>query len=257
MTEWTFFARILPERVPLSFNFGSMDILAPHSGTKLKIKNLFAHQSQVTCKVIVEDGAPNLFFIRNILDDALRSVIDLLGYTQGLHFELDIISATSDTGEILTFGIEIPVLVEAHAASAGTQQIDGTLVQATLSDIGAKTALAALRKAMREALGTGFYCYQGIEAIMQAMRMDGQTNTQAWDRMRDTLKVDRAIIDYVKLHGDDRRHGRTANISEPERIKVFLITDKIIGRYLQFLIARTTLDSANFPAITMADFERG
>jgi hypothetical protein len=179
----------------------------------------------------------------------------LLGYEQGLHFELDIVSAARDNGDIFTFGIDIPVLVEAHAAKAGTREIDGALVQAAISDVGAKTALAALRKAMREALGTGFYCYQAIEAMMQAIRTAGEKDIPAWERLRELLKVDRTIIDYVKSHGDDRRHGRTADISDGERRKVFLITDKIIERYLRFLIDRTALDAIRYPIVTMADFE--
>jgi len=42
----------------------------------------------------------------------MRTVTDLIGYVDGISFDIDTISALSDEGKAVIFGIEIPVLRE-------------------------------------------------------------------------------------------------------------------------------------------------
>lgn len=253
--DWTFFARALPERVPLTFEIPGADVTTRASGVKLKIHGGLADRGQITCRLSVLEGNPDIFFVRNLLDQHLRALIDLFGY-QGLAFDLDIISATSQSGETVSFGIGIPGLMEAHGAKAGTHEISGQTVLAAMANDGARVALAQLRNAMREATGTGFFCYQALEAMMQDIRNDNDTDPRAWERFRTSLNIDRSAIDFVKSHADDRRHGRTPDISDAERLKVFLITDKSIERFLQFLTGgNADLDTARFPLLIEAQFQ--
>ncbi|HEU4550733.1 MAG TPA: hypothetical protein VFS01_13620 [Rhizomicrobium sp.] len=244
---WIFFARILPERVPLTFQVPPVEVCSPHFGVKLKFHETNSDRGQVSCRTTLLEGQPDIFFVRNLLEQHLRAIIDFFGYQQGLSFDLDIVSATSLTGETFNFGIGIPGLMNAHKAKPGTHELPVELVKAAILDSGANIALAQFRKAMREATGTGFYCYQAIEALMQSVRLGSDTDTQGWQRFRETLNIDRSAIDFVKSHADDRRHGRTANISDAERLKVFLICDEVIRRYLEFVVrGRGILNAGEF-----------
>lgn len=102
---------------------------------------------------------------------------------------------------------------------------------------------------MRDSVGTGFYCYHAVEAMMHAMRpnQDGQANAADWARFRDALRLDRSALDFVKSHADVARHAKANQITDEDRAKVFVITDKIIRRYLEFMMGgRNPLPEAQF-----------
>ena len=74
---------------------------------------------------------------------------------------------------------------------------------------------------------------------MQSMKSDpNDTDNAAWEKLRETLKIDRSIIDGVKQHADLPRHGKPSAITDEERAKLFQATDTIVERYLQYLVQK-------------------
>ena len=83
----------------------------------------------------------------------------------------------------------------------GTIQSD--LIIAVGTNVSAQMVLADFREAMRVAVGTGFFCYRAIEAMMQSMRgADITSDNSAWQQLRDRLRIDRSAIDEIKSHAD-------------------------------------------------------
>lgn len=100
----------------------------------------------------------------------------LIGYLHAVRYDVDIISAVNlETGDRVVFGINIPVLTNRRKdAKAGDYPPAGTLtgelLQTVTSETAAQIVLQEFREAMGFAIGTGFYCYRAIEAMMQSIR---------------------------------------------------------------------------------------
>ncbi len=204
---------------------------------------------QIVAYASVTEGATDVYTLRNLVEQGIRPFIDAIGYVEGLNYDLDFISAVSfETGEGTVFGIKIPAIAEARdPKKSGT--ISSDLLIAVVSEPAAQIALADFREAMRVPVGTGFFCYRAIEAIMQSMRSsDAESERVAWDRTRSTLRVDRSALDYVKKFADPPRHGRPSDISDQERAQVFKTTDEVIRRFLEYLLRKKeALSEEEFP----------
>lgn len=257
MSRWAFFGRVLPERIPL--RIGTPTPIGWSAEVKsfgLKYNAEFrCADGQIVAHASVTEGATDVYTLRNLVEQNIRPYIDAIGYVEAVNYDLDFISAVSlDTGEGVVFGIKIPAIAEARdPKKSGT--ISGDLLIAVVNEPAAQIALADFREAMRVPVGTGFFCYRAMEAIMQAIRSsDAEKEANAWDRTRATLRVDRSALDYVKKFADPPRHGRPSNISDQERAQVFKITDEVIRRFLQYLLReKKPLSEEEFPTYRSPD----
>jgi hypothetical protein len=249
MPTWTFYGRVLPERVPITWYVPVCASAKGPFGIAFDYR-LSIIDSQVIVDITVTAGTPDTATTRNLAENCIRAVTDLVGYKRGIHFDVDIVSGVCrETGQWEVFGIGIPVLV-ARRRPEDLGPIDGNLVAAVHCDISAQMALADFREAMRVPVGTGFFCYRAIEALMQSMRANAEEDlgSISWPRFRKTLCVERGAIDLVKQYADKLRHGRPFEISDADRAKVLSITDEIIRRYLEHLVrGRVQLPEGEFP----------
>jgi len=129
--------------------------------------------------------------------------------------------------------------------------IDGPVFASVMKDAFAKIALANFRESMRNPAETGFFCFRAIEAIMQSMKTNpNEKDEKAWTRLRDVLRVDWGFIKEIKKHADHVRHGKPSAISDSERAKVYDYTDRIIDRYLRYIVSgRAGLSPAEFEVL--------
>jgi hypothetical protein len=236
MSSWTFVGRILPERIPLKVSTplsSSNEIEALHLAYDCCIG---IADSQVYADVTVTRGNPDLNTLRNLAEGSVRAITDLIGYLHGMSFDVDITAAISrDTGERCVFGIAIPALAQRRNPE-DLGKIDADLLLALGPKPHAQMVLADFREAMRIPVGTGFFCYRALEAMMQSMKLsDKEDDGHAWNRLRQNLRIGRSGLDYIKSHADFPRHGKLSGISDEDRAKVFVITDECIKRYLEYL----------------------
>jgi hypothetical protein len=236
MSSWTFVGRIQPERVPLKI------------GTPLSSSNevealdlaydccIGIADSQVYADITVTRGNPDLNTLRNLAEGSIRTITDLIGYLHGMSFDVDIVSAISrETDERCVFGIAIPALAQRRKPE-DTGKIGADLLLAMAPKPHAQMILADFREAVRIPIGTGFFCYRALEAMMQSMKSsDKENDRRGWDRLRQNLRIDRSALDRIKGHADFPRHGKLSGISDEDRTKVFIITDECIRRYLEYL----------------------
>jgi hypothetical protein len=91
MTRWTFFGRILPERIPLSVTLPEQRVEAPEFGLRYRV-TIQIDKSQFVIPVIIESGRVDVLTLRNLIENDTRGVTDLIGSS----FDIDIISALSN-----------------------------------------------------------------------------------------------------------------------------------------------------------------
>jgi hypothetical protein len=147
MTRWTFFGRILPERIPLSVMLPEQRMKVAELGLRYRA-TIQIDKGQFVVPVIIESGHQvDVFTLRNSVEDVIRSVTDLIGYLDGISFDVDTISALSDDGQTVIFPIEIPVLRETRQPPTAT--IESDLLKAVSEEIPARLVLADFREAIR------------------------------------------------------------------------------------------------------------
>jgi hypothetical protein len=252
MASWTFFGRVLPERVPLRMDLPKVTYTVAEFGLAYEAHVGIA-DGQFVADVTVTQGDVDIHTLRNLIGQNIRSTTDLIGYQNGFAYDVEVISAVSiDTGDRCIFGVTIPVLSERRGGVFATA-IDAALLLAVGQERGAQIALANFREAIKVAVDSGFFCFRGIEAMMQSMRAsDSEKDSVVWDRFRTALVVERAAVDYVQARADTPRHGRPSAITDAERTTALRLTDEMIRRYLEYLVrAKTPLSVGEFPTLSV------
>lgn len=250
--KWTFFGRVLPERIPLRIEGPEFVGIARQAGIRFRSKVEIA-DGQFIVPVTIESGQIDVYSLRNLVENHIRYITDLIGYLHGGSFDVDIVSAVGDEGSAVVFGITVPVLEESRKGQPG--EIAADLMQAVAESIPARMVLARFREAIRSPVDTGFFCYRAIETMMQSMKANPNDNDKtSWDLLRRQLQVDRGVIDAIKAYADDPRHGKVSSIRDDERAKVFRLTDEIVRRYLTYLRrGKSALPSSEFPRFELPD----
>ena len=128
MSKWSFFGRVLPERIPITRPTpleGSTE--QPSLGFSYTYR-VTIHQSQIVADMKVTKGSPDVYSIRNAAVECIRMITDLIGYQHGCYFDVEILSAVSqETSDWQVFANEIRVLASRRMRqTAGV--IDGRLV---------------------------------------------------------------------------------------------------------------------------------
>lgn len=126
------------------------------------------------------------------------------------------------------------------------------MIKVVAEEITARLVLADFREAIRNPVGTGFFCYRAVDAMMQSMKTAGdRKDAAAWALLRNRLQVDRSAIDAIKEHADDARHGKYRTITGVDRANVFRLTDEIVRRFLTYLRrGKIPLALAEFPLLS-------
>lgn len=235
---WTFNGRVLPDLPEISLN------IPRHRATSLLgfEYELEGHIYRSKILATVRQTNPvDILTMRNAVAMDIQGAVDLAGFLCGAGLEVDLISAKADDGSWHFFDAFIPFL-----RNVGEIEIPTAQVAAVAADVPSQIALADFRRAMRQPEQTGFYCYRAIEALMQSIRQSpDQKDGPAWELLREHLQVSRVALDRVKVHADWARHGKPGKVSDAERVKLLGTTQKIIDRYLQYLLGgRVPLDQS-------------
>ncbi len=188
----------------------------------------------------------DLLSLKNGVADTIQNSVDLAGLLFGAGLEVDIISAAADNGSWRFFDAFIPAIMK-----TGRTEVSTELLVAVGGDVASHIALADFRGAMRVPVQTGFFCYRAAEAIMQTFKTaEVQKDAVAWAKMRNQLHISEEALRRIKLHADWARHGQAGVITDPERAQLLVVTQKMIRRYLDYLLrVKAPLNVGDYPTI--------
>lgn len=247
--HWTFFGRILPEKVPISWGTpisGMATINDEYSFTCWY--TIALHLGQLVIDAKFEGNDLDIFTMRNFAQKEAEHLSALVGYKFGGMFDVEILSAArKNTSDWIVFGNEIGCLVNARPDRYSP--FEGEFLKAVMEDHHACRVLTDFQRSMRE--DTGFHCYRAVETMMQSVVFNSACKEpEAWKRMRKDLQIKRESIDRIKEFADPIRHGKPKAMSDAQRTEIFEITDKIIFRFLTYVAsARIPLNETQFPVI--------
>lgn len=195
-------------------------------------------RSQVFAQFSTSGSVANIFTLRNLVEDAVRVLLDIAGYLNGYGYDADIIQYIAPKGAKpprYVFGIDIPVLatsctqagVSANAVLAALQKQDGAYVRQALADV---------REAIKNPKDTGFFCYRAIESLKNGYAHRRVIDADvAWEPFRKHYTLSKNTIMLIKSFADPVRHGDYAKIrpmSDSDRATIFQETWNIINQYI-------------------------
>ncbi len=176
--------------------------------------------------------------------DWVSSIIDLFVFSAGmvLHFHLDK-SEYPDGSEHLLIG-KAPDLA-AIATVCRVTDDDGRvhvnmidLMKLMVTNPTLMLALRDLVSAIRYGNNSLTNCGRVIEALRKALwGKDEKNNTereQAWEKMRNTLRISRPYLEVITSASSAPRHGSSAYITSATRQDVLRKTWTVMNRFLQY-----------------------
>jgi hypothetical protein len=235
--SYVFYGRVVPERALIDIaevGFGipaSSDVPAG----KLFIEII---KSQISARYLGDDEVKNLFTLRNIVEDAVRTLLDIAGYYAGYGYDAEIVQLVRPSSpEKLVFGIDVPAL-SGLVKRAGITMNDIFHLLSKPEGSYLRHALADTREAIKSPRDTGFFCYRAIESLKNccAIRNNlASDKDQAWELFRTTYSVDKDEIMSIKTFADPVRHGNSMEakpLSDGKRAEIFEKTWNIINQYI-------------------------
>jgi hypothetical protein len=200
---------------------------------ELKIEILF---NQLFATFVSKTPVANIFTLRNLVDRAVRAIIDAAGYVYGHAYDVDIVQLVrTDNDEKHVFGVNIPAL-SGICEQEGISVLD--VLRLTATEYFFDHALADLREAIKAPRDTGFFCYRAIESLKNlcTARHDLVAREKAeWDFFRSRYGIEQADLLSIKAFADPIRHGRYVRaklMSDSERAEVFKKTWTIFNKFI-------------------------
>ena len=231
--KYTFFGKVLPERTCVGIKVGTkepIDIETPNYLIKISIT-----LSQVTAVVNTESEVQDTATLKNEVEYNVRFLVDLIGFINACGYDVEITSMVNPSGELEVFGVGWDSLTK--AVSERPLQL-GELINVANKSPEFRTAIADLREAIRTPWDTGFFAYRAIEKIRQAFHEPGDTNAEAWERLRKSLDIERDLIEDIKKFSDPQRHGEAMGMSWEERLGVMTKAWKIVDKFTVYIAGK-------------------
>jgi hypothetical protein len=139
MPSWLFVGTIVPERTPfikLQLNWSAE---VPSFKLKYDISVAIA-ENQISATVTITSGDTEFHTLRNLTEQSIRSIVDVVGYYKAVKFDVEMISAASlDTPSKCVFGPAIPALA---ARRPSDRELSIDFLMAVAGDIPSQMVLA-------------------------------------------------------------------------------------------------------------------
>jgi hypothetical protein len=222
--EWTS-VRIDVRDPPLRFQLGEIE------GNRGEMTVLI-NASQFSLLVTTEKPVENLATFRNGIITVARSLFDAIGYHAGQAIDIEITSLTDLRGQ------ELHVFLDGlpeYSAAERPLSIE-ELVPLAVSFVPLRQALSDLRQTLTSPADTAVFSYRAIESIMQHFRKTEDKNRQlAWDRLRDSLRIERTWIEPVQKFAEIHRHGTLTMLTGAERLDITRRAWLVVDRFCVYL----------------------
>ncbi|MBX9671109.1 MAG: hypothetical protein K2X93_26200 [Candidatus Obscuribacterales bacterium] len=166
---------------------------------------------QISAIYYAEAPVSELLPLKNAVEDAIRTQLDILGFVLGIGYDAEITQAILLDGHkqvVIGVGIEALDRYSKH-------DFDGIIALFSVEESDfLRRSLADLREAIKSPKDTGEFCYRAIETIrkyfVKANLLDDskrEDSNKSWKFLREELNVARERIDEISKFAVDPRHG--------------------------------------------------
>lgn len=230
--------RVIPERAVLDIKEIQFKTLPSEDVPE---GDLFVEilRSQISARFSAVTKVNNIFTLRNMVEDAVRMLLDVAGYFHGYGYDVEIVQVVSlDSSEKQVFGIDVPALAGiCEKAGITYNDILNALAKRPDGEF-LRHALADVREAIKSPRDTGFFCYRAIESLKNCCATRNGLSPDkdtAWDLFRNTYSIAKQTIMGIKIFADPARHGshqQSKPMGDKKRAELFKQTWEIMNAYI-------------------------
>jgi hypothetical protein len=150
--------RVVPERAVLSIDEIQVQLGSSEGMSGGDLFVTISH-NQIFARVNALHEIPNLVALRTVVENVLKTLVNIIGYSRGYAYDIEIVQAIGvDTGQNTVFGIDIPEL-EGLCDKSGIGILDIFQAVAYTEDgYFLRHALADVIQALKSPIDTGFFC---------------------------------------------------------------------------------------------------
>jgi len=233
MTTAIFTGTIRPEWQGVIFEVGDpfKVTLTNDAGGAATIAFRLAY-SQLSIIVKTANDVVELGAFRNEVFATVRPFVDLVGYFMGQVVAFDIPSVTFvEQDQLIVFLEAVPGI---HDQPQDRPLSVQTMFPVVMQYPHIGRALADLRGAVEMFNDTPFYTYRVVEDVMQFFVADDD-RPAAWQRLRDSLRIDRTFLQPLESASKFSRHGQLRVLTGAERIDLMKRAWQVVDRFAVFL----------------------
>jgi hypothetical protein len=143
--------------------------------------------------VTVEQPTADMGTFKNEIMSIVLGIFDAIGYHLGRAIAARVTTVLDlSTNQMVPFDEHIAELANTVAERPVTVE---KVISLTCGSVTLMDALHNLREAILQPRDTGFACYRAVENILQDFREADEDNKRAWERLRESLRIDRSWIE--------------------------------------------------------------
>jgi len=245
-----FHGRVLPEFMQVTINFTptvhwkadelgyEVDIVCRVDKSVIDIECILSHW-----KV---EHFPDLY--RRALD-IVRAKIDVVGFKMacGLTVLLDTFEAPD--GSVTPIALNAPYLegiCTAFSLDKGFDEVCMQVLQRPLLFMAIRELMTAISLPHVSLVE----CARAMDRIKNTLAPPGSKDKAAWNRMRETLRIDEAYLKYITDASADPRHGQPGHTPGSVTTEVTRRAWIIMNRYLEYIVhGEKPLDPTAYPIL--------
>lgn len=183
-----------------------------------------------------DEPEKNILTLKNMIEDGARVQLDIAGFCYGCGFDLEIISVSdSTTGSLNVFSVDVGAVATYAAAQGITVEMVFTVLNEPTRGEVLRICLANLREAIRVPSDTGFFCYRGVEALLQyyIQHRTAADKSRAWEMLQRQLSIKEETTRLLSEYAKPARHDEFVRISDEERAECFVSAWSVVGQVIK------------------------
>ncbi|TEB14295.1 hypothetical protein Psfp_03046 [Pelotomaculum sp. FP] len=247
---YIFSGKVLPERANVQFA-SPLILEVKYNDFDFKvIINIIL--SQISAKVEILRGNPDIGTMKNYLESTVRSLVDGLGYLLACGYDVEITSVMLPDSSMIVFGVGVTELEkEKDTRNFSNAELFKILFSGKPKTDYLRRALGDLRETIRSPHDTALFAYRAIESIRESFRIsDSEDKNILWQRMRESLSIEKEYIMFIEKYRTIEAHGKTLPVSGDDRVEIMRRAWRIVERFCNYLLkGESDLPINDFPIL--------
>lgn len=231
---YTFFGKVIPERVKLTIIHEPLKIKFAESGTEGEAR-VYIQLSQIVARLTCSTEI-DTWTLKTIMEDCIRLQVDILSYLYGCSFNVEITSMIDSQGNIpVVYGVSLnnEDNVEVYKNQRPKSFSDIFQLYSDKKSEYLRRCLASFREGLGSVKDSAQYCYRAIESLKHFFIDECNANQKtAWGILRQELNVNEEDIRFIDKYATPQRHGETMFISHSVFMKIIEITWDVIDKFV-------------------------
>jgi hypothetical protein len=247
MYKYQLSGKIHPERV--DFTIGtkvSLSITHGEFGIKgeilLEIKNSNITISFDSKNEYFSSDTGSLETLKNILEESVRTIVDIYGYVRSYAYEVEIINIKNlDSSLDYTFGVRGEWNINKDNDATNQEFLKILHLFSAPNNGYISNVLADFRRAIKYPPMTASFCFRAIETIRQHVFEntliidDNERRKDGWEKLNTHLGFKKENFEEIQRFSLPNRHGAYPKITYQEREQIMNFTRNIIDKVIQYI----------------------